>query len=348
MANNQLTDIKSLTLEELSIVIENFGEKKFRAKQIFEWLWKKNAKSFSEMSNIPKLLISAISEQYFIDKLSISYEQKSNDGTIKLGFSLHDSSLIEGVLIPAENRTTACISTQVGCAMRCEFCATAQLGFKRNLSVSEIYNQVVEINQLSLLIYKQSLSNIVIMGMGEPLLNYKNVKESISLLTSNNGMGMSPSRITLSTVGIPKMIRQLADDQIKYNLAISLHAATDQLRNQIIPANLNHTLSEISDALDYFHKKTEARITIEYLLLNNVNDSIEDATNLALFCRRFPVKVNLIEFNSVDGIRYSPSDNKKVEAFKNYLDSKNMIVNLRKSRGKDIDAACGQLANKIK
>lgn len=339
-------DIKTLSIEELTQVILEIGESKFRAKQIYEWLWKKNVKSFDQMSNLSNSLRDKLSERFIIESLEITYEQKSNDGTIKLGFTLIDNSLIEGVLIPSEERSTACISTQVGCPMKCGFCATAKLGLKRNLSVSEIYNQVVEINNLSQRIYNRNLSNIVVMGMGEPLLNYKNVKDAIELITSETGMAMSPSRITLSTVGIPKMIRQLADDNIKYNLALSLHAATDKVRDQIIPANLSHPLSEISDALDYFYKKTNDRITIEYLLLGNVNDTIEDASNLAVFCRRFPVKVNLIEFNSVEGIPFEPSENAKVEAFKNFLESKNMIVNLRRSRGKDIDAACGQLANK--
>ena len=339
-------DIKTLSLNQLIDVLESMGEKKFRAKQIYEWLWKKHVTSFDEMLNISSSLRNSLSEFFYLNNLNIAYEQRSSDGTIKVGFELIDKELVEGVLIPAENRSTACISTQVGCAMRCAFCATAQLGFKRNLSVSEIYDQVILINKKSLNIYNRGLSNIVIMGMGEPLLNYENVMTAIGLMTSNDGLSMSPSRITLSTVGLPKMIRQLADDEAKFNLAISLHASTDEKRNVLIPANIHNSLTDISDALVYYNKKTGERVTIEYLLLCDVNDGLEDAANLAKFCKRFPVKINLIEFNKVDNLPYNSSNPIKTESFKNFLEQKNMIVNIRHSRGKDIDAACGQLANK--
>ena len=298
------------------------------------------------MLNISAGFREILRNNFTLNNLKTAYEQKSSDGTIKLGFELIDNQLIEGVLIPAESRSTACISTQVGCAMRCTFCATAQLGFKRNLTVSEIYDQVVLINEKSQKLYNRNLSNIVIMGMGEPLLNYANVMWAIEKMTTNEGLGMSPNRITLSTVGLPKMIRQLADDNVKFNLAISLHAATDEKRDELIPANLQNPLSSISEALAYFHEKTGERVTIEYLLLGDTNDGLEDAAQLAKFCRRFPVKVNLIEYNKVDSIPYNSSNPSKVEAFKNFLEQKNMIVNVRHSRGKDIDAACGQLANK--
>ena len=346
MKEEQKKDIKSLSFEQLLEFMLKNGEQKFRAKQVYDWLWKKNISDFEQMSNISSSVKTLLSDNFILNKFVVTYEQKSNDGTFKVGISLWDNSLIEGVLIPAEERSTACISTQVGCAMKCSFCATAKLGFSRNLSTSEIFDQVVLLNKYSLDLFKRGLTNIVVMGMGEPLLNYTNVKEAITLLTSIDGMNMSPSRITLSTVGIPKMIKQLADDQIKYNLAISLHAASDSIRNEIIPSNINHPLSEISDSLDYFYKKTNNRITIEYLLLKNVNDSINDAENLAKFCRRFPVKVNLIEFNKVESIPFYPSDSVQIEKFKVYLESKNMIVNIRRSKGKDIDAACGQLAGK--
>jgi len=346
--NKHKKDIRAFSLEELTTIVSSLGEKPFRAKQLYEWLWKKGVGDFEAMRTLPALLKQQLSEDYTICQLEERYAQKSEDGTYKLGFVLHDQALIEGVLIPAEDRTTACISTQVGCAMNCSFCATAQLGFNRNLSAGEIYDQVFRLNKLSEKHYKRKLSNIVVMGMGEPLLNYKAVMSAIDMICSNAGMGMSPSRITLSTVGIPKMIRQLADDKVKFNLALSLHAPTNEIRSKIIPANINHPLEHLVEAFNYFYSKTLSRITIEYLLLDGVNDSLEDAAELARFCKHFPVKINLIEYNKVEGIPYRPSHARNVEQFVQFLEKKNLIVHLRRSRGKDIDAACGQLANKKK
>ncbi|MBE0647346.1 MAG: 23S rRNA (adenine(2503)-C(2))-methyltransferase RlmN [Bacteroidales bacterium] len=346
MSGNQLTDIRSLSREEIDGYFSSIREKPFRAKQVYEWLWKKGCISFDSMSNLPKSVRDQLSETFSFNVFAETGRQQSVDGTQKIGFRLHDGAMIEGVLIPSEERATACISTQAGCALGCTFCATAKLGFSRNLTVAEIVDQVRILNEISHESHGTSLSNIVLMGMGEPLFNYPHVKRAIELITGEDGMGISPQRITLSTVGVPKVIRQLADDNFKPHLALSLHAATDAKRNKIIPFNQRHPIYELISALVYYHKKTGKRFTVEYLLLREFNDSLADARSLAEFCRNFPVKVNLIEYNPVEGIEFQRSDMKKMKEFKDFLEARNMVVNVRQSRGKDIDAACGQLAAK--
>ena len=324
------------------------GEKPFRAKQVYEWLWKKRATSFNDMTNLSKSLRAIIDDNFEIRAISLQEAQKSNDKTIKNAFLLADEAVVEGVLIPTRKRMTACVSVQVGCSLDCAFCATGKLKRVRNLNPDEIYDQVAMISQQSKDEYDIPLSNIVFMGMGEPLLNYKNVLASIDKITSPDGLGMSPKRITVSTAGIPKMIKKLADDEIKFNLALSLHAANDVKRNKIMPINERNSLEVLKEAMIYFHEKTKTRPTLEYIIFKDFNDEIQDAEELAEFCLSFPSKVNIIEYNPIDGGKYQQADEAKVDAFADYLESRNIIVNMRRSRGKDIDAACGQLANKNK
>lgn len=343
-----MRNIRDVEFNELAEEILKFGQKKFRAKQIWEWVWKKRVTSFDEMRNIPKQLIDKLKENYAIDTLQIVNVQKDKDKTIKVGFECSEGNLIEGVIIPSGSKTTACISTQVGCKLNCGFCATGTMGFKKNLTVAEIYDQVFELNKIAVENNLHSLTNIVYMGMGEPLLNYENVVKSIDLITSEDTFGYSPRRITVSTAGIAKMINKLADDDVKFNLAISLHSAIDRKRGLIMPINKSNNLKALAESIQYFHKKTNTRITYEYLLLNQFNDTLQDAKELAEFCKISPCKINVIEYNSVDGISFEPSNKKTTDEFVAFLESKNLIVNVRRSRGKEIDAACGQLANKRK
>ena len=298
------------------------------------------------MSNVSLKDRSKFDKEFFINSLDVDVEEESSDGTIKTKFKLHDGNFVEGVLIPKNKRMTACISSQVGCSLSCSFCATGTLGLTRNLSASEIYRQVVYISKKCMEIYNQPLTNIVFMGMGEPLLNYKNVMRSIHFITSEEGLNMSYKRITLSTSGISKMIRKLADDNVKVNLALSLHAANEELRKKIMPIGKSNTLEEIRDSLKYYFSKTKKKVTYEYVLLRDVNDSIEDAYQLYKYTKHLSSKVNIIEYNSVEGLEFKKSSFEKTEKFIGYLLKKGVNVSLRRSRGKDINAACGQLANK--
>lgn len=346
VATTNKIDIRQLDPQELKDYFVEIGEKPFRAKQVYEWLWKKGATSFDSMTNLSKDLRDKLNASFEIRFLQIAEAQKSNDRTIKDAFKLADGAVVEGVLIPTSKRMTACVSTQVGCSLTCDFCATGKLKRVRNLNADEIYDQVVLINNQAKEHYDIPLSNIVYMGMGEPLLNYKNVLQSIHHITSENGLAMSPRRITVSTAGIAKMIKQLGDDEVRFNLALSLHAANDEKRSKIMPINESNTLENLAEALKYFYDKTGTRVTYEYIIFKDFNDELKDAQELAEFCKHVPCKVNIIEYNSIDGGIYQQADEKKVDAFAKYLESKNVIVNVRRSRGKDIDAACGQLANK--
>lgn len=341
-------DIRLLSQSELTAQIEAMGEKSFRARQIWEWLWVKSAHSFEEMSNLSKALREQLDANFTIQPLSVSDAQVSNDGTIKSAFALHDEEIIEGVLIPADDRMTACVSSQVGCSLSCKFCATGYMDRKRNLDPGEIYDQVVAIDRQAQENYEHPLTNIVFMGMGEPLLNYKNVLQGIERITSENGLNMSPKRITVSTAGIAKMIKKLADDEVRFNLALSLHAANDKKRNQIMPINETNTLEALEEALLYFYNKTKNRITFEYIVFNNFNDTLEDAKELWEFAKKIPSKINIIEYNPISEADFKNTEEDKLDRFARFLESKGLIVNVRRSRGKDIDAACGQLANKSK
>lgn len=339
-------NIRDLSLEELKSWFSENGEQAFRSKQVWEWLWQKSARTFEGMTNLSKELREKLANHFSLPAVSIDTFQVSRDRTIKNAFRLFDGNIVEGVLIPTETRMTACVSSQVGCSLTCKFCATGKLERLRNLNADEIYDQVAIIREQSEKNYNIPLSNIVYMGMGEPLLNYANVMKSIERITAPDGLGMSPQRITVSTAGIAKMIRKLGDDEVKFNLALSLHAANDAKRNQIMPINESNTLDALAEALIYFYEKTGTRVTFEYIVFHGFNDTLQDAKELEAFCRRVKAKVNLIEYNPIDNGEFQNAKEDKIEAFKNYLESKGIIVNVRRSRGKDIDAACGQLANK--
>lgn len=346
----KLVNIRNLSLLELKEQMSALGEPAFRAKQVYEWLWKKQCVSFADMANIGKGLQEKLNAIYFIDGLTLEDKQISADKTIKCAFGVDgQSQVIEGVLIPTTSRMTACISSQVGCSLSCAFCATGRLKMMHNLSAGEIVDQVVYLKNLAEENYNGPLTNIVYMGMGEPLLNYKNVVRSTEILTDENGLGMSPKRITVSTAGIAKMIKKLGDDQVKFNLALSLHAANDKKRSEIMDINETNNLETLQEALVYFHEKTGSRVTFEYIIFKNFNDGLEDARELANFAKAVPCKINIIEYNPIDDGKYQQADRQKVDAFAEFLSEKcNLIVNVRRSRGKDIDAACGQLANKNK
>ena len=322
------------------------GEPAFRAKQVYEWIWKKAARSFDAMGNVPKTTREWLSEKFSLQIVTTAEAQYSSDRTIKSSFQLHDNNLVEGVLIPTRERVTACVSSQVGCSLTCSFCATGYMDRKRNLESFEIYDQVVLIRDQAQEKYGQALTNIVYMGMGEPLLNYANVLKSIEQITSPDGLGMSPRRITVSTAGIAKMIQKLGDDQVKFNLALSLHAANDTKRNQIMPINESNTLQVLKAALLYFFEKTGNEITLEYIVFNKFNDTIEDARELYEFAKGIPCKINLIEYNPIAQSSFVNAEADAIAKFSAFLESKRMIVNIRRSRGRDIDAACGQLAGK--
>lgn len=340
------TDIRTLSPEQLAAAIKELGEPAFRARQVYEWLWKKSATDFGQMSNLSLGLRQKLEEQFCILPITEHRVQHSADGTIKSAFKLHDGHLIEGVMIPTEGRATACVSSQVGCSLSCKFCATGYMDRARNLEAAEIYDQVVLINRQAIKAEGRPLTNIVFMGMGEPLLNYKNVLTAIEKITSQDGLGMSPKRITLSTAGIAKMIKKLADDGVKFNLALSLHAANDVKRNTIMPINEQNNIEALVEALNYFDSKTGNKITFEYILLSGVNDTMDDARELLALCKKVPAKVNIIEYNVIQEADFSKTKSEQRDRFVAFLDKQDVIANVRRSRGKDIDAACGQLANK--
>jgi 23S rRNA (adenine2503-C2)-methyltransferase len=339
-------NIRTLSQEDLIRFFVENGDKPFRAKQVYEWLWQKSADTFKQMSNLSKGTRDLLEGTFTINPVVVDTFQKSKDGTIKNAFKLFDGNIVEGVLIPTSERMTACVSSQVGCSLTCKFCATGKMERLRNLDAAEIYDQVVLIRNQSIAHYNIPLTNIVYMGMGEPLLNYANVMKSIEHITSPTGLNMAAKRITVSTAGIAKMIKKLGDDQVKFNLALSLHAANDAKRSTIMPINESNTLEVLAEALNYFYEKTGTAVTLEYIIFKDFNDTLTDAQELLDFCKKVPSKVNIIEYNSIQDGAFSNAAADKVDAFKNYLEKKGVVVNLRRSRGKDIDAACGQLANK--
>lgn len=341
-------DIRALTKEQLRDFFVENGDKAFRGNQVYEWLWHKVAHSFDDMTNISKATRQMLEENFVINHIKVDEMQRSKDGTIKNAIRLHDGLLVESVLIPTDNRTTACVSSQVGCSLDCAFCATARLKKMRNLNPDEIYDQVAAINQESLLYHNRKLTNIVFMGMGEPLMNYNNVLKSIEKITSPEGLGMSPKRITLSTSGVPKMIKKLADDDVKFNLAVSLHSAIDEIRTQIMPFSENFPLDDLRESLEYWYEKTQRMITYEYIVWDGINDTRNDINALVKFCKYVPCKVNLIEYNPIDDGRFQQAPKRAIADYVAILEMNDIIVNVRRSRGKDIDAACGQLANKSK
>lgn len=342
-------NIRELTLPELKDYFESIGDKKFRAIQTYEWLWKKQARQFEEMSNLSLDLRNKLHEDFDFNSVQIDTTQYSSDGTVKSRFKTFDNHLIEGVLIPTEKRNTACVSSQIGCSLTCKFCATGKMERKRNLQFDEIYDQVAILNEQSEKIYGKKLTNIVYMGMGEPLLNYKNVLKSIDRITASDSLNMSPKRITVSTAGVAKMIKQLGDDKVRFNLALSLHAPTDKKRNEIMPINETNTIDLLIEALNYFYDQTKNDITLEYILFKDKNDSLEDADELIKIYRKVPTHlINVIEYNPITGADFNKPDEDATAIFTNHLAKHKVNVRIRRSRGKDIDAACGQLANKDK
>lgn len=341
-------DIRSLTLDELTSFFQKNDMPSYKAKQVYDWLWKKSCLSFDEMTNISLETRKLLKNKFVINHINIDRFQKSNDGTIKNAIALFDDLFVESVLIPTKNRTTACVSSQVGCSLDCEFCATSKMDRIRNLNPDEIYDQVATINSQSLNYYGKPLSNIVFMGMGEPLLNYNNVIEGIKKITSKNGLGMSPKRITVSTSGISKMIIKMADDNVKFNLAVSLHSAIEKTRNEIMPFTKKFPLNDLKQAIKHWYSKTKKIVTYEYIVWNNINDDDEHINALVDFCKFSPSKVNLIEYNSTENSLFNSASDNIIDKYIDALEKNKIPVTIRKSRGKDIDAACGQLANKLK
>ena len=339
-------DIRALTKDQLREFFQKQGDKAFRGNQVYEWLWQKSAHSFEDMTNISLETRAMLKQNFVINHISVDTMQRSSDGTIKNAVKLYDGLVVESVLIPTESRTTACVSSQVGCSLDCKFCATARLKRMRNLNPDEIYDQVVAIDNESRLYHDRPLSNIVFMGMGEPLMNYNNVLKAIDKITSKEGLGMSPKRITLSTSGVPKMIRKMADDEVKFNLAVSLHSARDEVRTEIMPFNATFPLNDLRSSLEYWYSKTKKRITYEYVVWQGINDQKEDIDALIQFCKFAPSKVNLIEYNPIDDGLFQQADESAVQNYIRELERHNFVMTVRRSRGKDIDAACGQLANK--
>ena len=346
MEEQRKKDIRALTRDQLREFFVSNGDKAFRGNQVYEWLWQKAAYSFEVMTNLSKETRDMLEANFVINHIKVDQMQRSADGTIKNAVRLHDDLVVESVLIPTKTRTTACVSSQVGCSLDCRFCATSRLKRMRNLNPDEIYDQVVAIDNESRLYFDRPLSNIVFMGMGEPLMNYNNVLKAIDKITSPDGLGMSPKRITVSTSGVPKLIKKMADDAVKFKLAVSLHSAIDEIRTSIMPFNATFTLADLRESLQYWYQKTKSRITYEYVVWEGINDSQKDVDALVAFCRFAPSKVNLIEYNPIDDGEFKQASNAAIDRYVHTLEKNGITVTVRRSRGKDIDAACGQLANK--
>ncbi|MDA0316796.1 MAG: 23S rRNA (adenine(2503)-C(2))-methyltransferase RlmN [Bacteroidetes bacterium] len=339
-------DIRALSKEQLMAFFTAHGDKAFRGKQVYEWLWKKGVHQFDDMTNLSLETRQLLSDAFSINHIEVDTMQRSSDGTLKNAIRLHDGLVVESVLIPTPKRTTACVSSQVGCSLDCKFCATSRLKRMRNLNPDEIYDQVVAIDKQSRLYHDRKLTNIVFMGMGEPLMNYNNVLKAIDKITSDEGLGMSPKRIVVSTSGVPKMIKKMAEDEVKFNLAVSLHSARDEVRTQIMPFNETFPLKDLREALQFWYAKTKRQITYEYVVWEGINDTLEDIEALIDFCKFAPSKVNIIEYNPIDDGEFKQAKSSIIERYVSMLEANNITVTVRRSRGKDIDAACGQLANK--
>ena len=346
MAKTDKTDIRSLTRDQLRQTLVDLNERPFRGDQIYQWLWAKSVKDFDQMTNLSEALRNKLKDQFTIPFIEMSQWQKSNDLTIKYAVSLHDKNIVECVLIPTDTRITACISSQVGCSLDCTFCATASLKRMRNLNPYEIYDQVVLIRDQSQKQYQRPLTNIVFMGMGEPLLNYNHVMEAIDKITNQQGLGISAKRITVSTSGVPKMIKRLAEEKSKIHLAVSLHSAIEETRNHIMPFSINFPLIDLKRSLTYWYQKTKRKITFEYIVWQGINDREKDIEALVNFCKSIPSKVNIIEYNPIQAIQYRQAEQSCIKAYIDQLKASKIAVSIRYSRGKDIDAACGQLANR--
>ena len=339
-------DIRAISKELLREFFVTNGDKAFRGNQVYEWLWNKGAHSFDDMTNLSKETRSMLEANFVINHIKVDQMQRSEDGTVKNAVRLHDGLVVESVLIPTNTRTTACVSSQVGCSLDCNFCATARLKRMRNLEPGEIYDQVLAIDNESKLYHNRPLSNIVFMGMGEPLMNYNNVIKAIDMITSDEGLGMSPKRIMVSTSGIPKMIKKMADDDVKFKLAVSLHSAIDEVRAKIMPFSSNFPLKDLRESLEYWYRKTKSKVSYEYVVWKGINDNKQAVDALVKFCKYVPCKVNLIEYNPIDDGEFQQASEESVNLYIKELEKAGIVVKVRRSRGKDIDAACGQLANK--
>ncbi len=339
-------DIRSLSKDQIRDFFVTNNDKPFRGNQVYEWLWSKGAHSFEDMTNISKSTRNILEDNFVINHIKVDLMQRSEDGTVKNAVRLHDGLVVESVLIPTNTRTTACVSSQVGCSLDCNFCATARLKRMRNLEPAEIYDQVLAIDKESRLYYNHPLSNIVFMGMGEPLMNYNNVLKAIEMITSEEGLGMSPKRIMVSTSGVPKMIKKLADDDVKFKLAVSLHSAIDEIRSRIMPFSSSFPLADLRESLEYWYRKTKSKISYEYVVWKDINDDKKSIDALVKFCKYVPCKVNLIEYNPIDDGEFQQASDESINAYISALQNAGIVVKVRRSRGKDIDAACGQLANK--
>ena len=334
-------NILGLTLEELEETITDCGAEKFRAQQIFKWIFEKHATSFSEMTDIPAKLKKTFSEKLTITLPSIEKCFRSKDGTEKFLMKLSDGNLIESVLIPEEKRMTICASSQIGCALNCAFCLTGRMGFKRNLDVEEITGQVIRIVKERK--NRQKKINIVLMGMGEPFLNYANILKFLTIMTSPEGMNLSRKRITVSTVGLPHEINDLSLERVRPKLAVSLSATTNATRSTIMPINKKHNIESVLRACRNYCMKTSERITFEYILMDQVNDSPEDARRLVKLLHGIPSKVNIIPINEAEKIPFKRPPGERITKFRETLVEKGIDATVRKGRGLDILAACGQL-----
>ena len=339
-------DIRALTLEELRLFFTSNEVPAFKGDQVYEWLWSKGSHDFEGMTNLSKSHRSLLEDHFVINHIDVDHLQISADGTIKNSIRLHDGFLVESVLIPTDSRATACVSSQVGCSLACHFCATSKLKRMRNLNPDEIYDQVVVIDRQSRLNYNRGLTNIVFMGMGEPLMNYKNTLLAIQKITSPDGLGMSPKRITVSTSGITKIIREMASQNPKFKLAVSLHSAIEETRNRLMPFTKKFPLPELLEALKYWYDQTKSKITFEVVVWQGINDKQEDIDALVAYCKQVPSKVNLIEYNAIGDNQFLQAKQASISEYISALEGQNISVTVRQSRGNDIDAACGQLANK--
>ena len=341
-----LPSLTGLSHEELTSWLKEQGEPAFRANQILDWMWKKKADSIDAMSNLPATLRAKLASSFRLTSLTHTHTQGSADTTRKFLFKLHDGRYVESVLIPANpalyggasDRRTLCVSSQVGCAYGCKFCASGLAGFTRNLDTSEIAGQVLAAEQLS----NERVDNIVFMGMGEPLANINNLLSAINLITNEKNLHLGARHLTISTSGLVPQIRQLAEHPQQIRLAISLHGATDEIRQQIMPVNRKYPLAELFDALDYWNSRKNQKLTLEYILIENINDSLEQATILARVARRLHAKVNLIPYNTVEGLEWKRPNDKQCRAFRDILKNAGVQATLRLEKGHDIDAACGQ------
>lgn len=347
-------DVKSQTIEELQAQFKAWNQPTYRVTQLLEWLYQRRITSWEAMTNLPKGLREQLKEHYTLGTLSLVTKQGARDTTQKFLWRLDDGSMIESVLIPANpalygeasDRHTLCVSTQVGCAYGCKFCASGLDGWKRNLGVHEIVEQILAVERWNAAANganERIVNNLVIMGMGEPLANYDNLLKALKILNAPWGGGIGARKITISTSGLAPQIRKLADEPLQFRLAISLHGATDEVRAKIMPVNRKYPLSELSSACEYYQNKNGRMITFEYILIAGVNDSLDQIKPLAALARKLNAKVNLIPYNKVEDLSWERPDEPAQEKFLAALEAEGVTATLRREKGHDIDAACGQL-----